>query len=162
MQTSSAIASIKVATLQAALPVPVVFGNWVMRHREFAVCGVVAEDGTVGLSYCYTRDGPVREIVDRLVAPHYVDGDPSSADELFDATRWSNNAILASGVGHRALSLVDVATWDLSAKLHARPSCTRRRSRSTSAALPADTSRRRSSDTPRACRSQTSRRRWVG
>jgi L-alanine-DL-glutamate epimerase-like enolase superfamily enzyme len=114
---SETIAAVKVATLQAPLPVPVVFGNWVMRHREFAICGVVASDGTVGVSFCYTRDGPVRALVERLVAPHYVGGDPGSPETLFDGAAWSNNAVLASGIGHRAVSLVDVATWDLAAKL---------------------------------------------
>jgi L-alanine-DL-glutamate epimerase-like enolase superfamily enzyme len=117
MSEPSEIAAVKVATLRAPLPVPVVFGNWVMRHREFAICGAVARDGTAGVSFCYTRDGPIREIVQRLVAPFYVDGAASDPAERYDAARWSNNAILASGVGHRAISLVDVATWDLAAKL---------------------------------------------
>ena len=116
-QGSGTIAAVKVATLQAPLPVPVVFGNWVMRHREFAICGVVAEDGTVGISFCYTRDGPIQALVERLIAAHYVGGDPSDPAALFDAAAWSNNAVLASGIGHRAVSLVDVATWDLAAKL---------------------------------------------
>jgi len=111
------ISSIRVATFKAPLPVPVVFGNWVMRHREFALCGVTADDGTVGVSYCYTRDGPIATLVERLIAPHYIGGDPSNPEEIFDRAAWSNNAILASGVGHRALSIVDVATWDLAAKL---------------------------------------------
>jgi L-alanine-DL-glutamate epimerase-like enolase superfamily enzyme len=111
------IRAVKIATLQAPLPVPVVFGNWVMRHREFAICGVVATDGSVGLSYCYTRDGPIQALVERLIAPHYVGKNPAEPENLFDAALWSNNAVLASGIGHRAVSLVDVATWDLAAKL---------------------------------------------
>lgn len=116
-QGPETIVAVKVATLQAALPVPVVFGNWVMRHREFAICGVVAGDGSVGVSFCYTRDGPIQALVERLIAPHYVGGDPSDPAALFDGAAWSNNAVLASGIGHRAVSLVDVATWDLAAKL---------------------------------------------
>jgi L-alanine-DL-glutamate epimerase-like enolase superfamily enzyme len=117
MTTSVEIGSVRVATFQAALPVPVVFGNWVMRHREFALCGVVASDGSVGVSFCYTRDGPIATLVDRLISPHYVGGQPDAPEQIFDCAAWSNNAVLASGVGHRALSLVDVATWDLAAKL---------------------------------------------
>jgi len=115
------IAAVKVATLQAPLPVPVIFGNWVMRHREFAICGVVATDGTVGTSFCYTRDAPIAELVGRLIAPHYVGSGGVGSEALFDAAAWSNNAILASGAGHRALSLVDVAAWDLAAKLDGTP-----------------------------------------
>ena len=41
-------------------------------------------------------------------------GDPA---EIHWRAAWSNNAILASGLGLRALSLVDLAVWDLSARL---------------------------------------------
>jgi len=119
--TSAEIASVRIATFRAPLPVPVVFGNWVMRHREFALCGVVDSHGTVGVSFCYTRDGPIAALVERLIAPHYLAGDPGNPEALFDRAAWSNNAILASGVGHRALSLVDVATWDLAAKQRELP-----------------------------------------
>ena len=77
MTRSATITAVKVATLQAALPVPVIFGNWVMRHREFAICGVIATDGTVGVSYCYTRDGPIQALVERLITPQYVGKDPA-------------------------------------------------------------------------------------
>jgi L-alanine-DL-glutamate epimerase-like enolase superfamily enzyme len=115
--TTVEISSVRVATFRAPLPVPVVFGNWVMRHREFALCGVVADDGSVGVSFCYTRDGPIAALADRLVAPHYLGGDPREPEGMFDRAAASNRAVLASGVGYRALSLVDVATWDLAAKL---------------------------------------------
>jgi L-alanine-DL-glutamate epimerase-like enolase superfamily enzyme len=143
-ELTSQINSVRVATFRAPLPVPVVFGNWVMRHREFAVCGVVADDGTVGVSFCYTRDGPIAGLVERLIAPHYVGADPGSPEILLDQAAWSNNAVLASGVGHRALSLVDVATWDL-----ARRSSAGRRSSSSSAASRARSWRPRSSVTRR-------------
>ena len=45
MSDGHEIAAVKVVTLQAPLPVPVVFGNWVMRHREFAICGVTTAEG---------------------------------------------------------------------------------------------------------------------
>ena len=51
------------------------------------------------MSFCYTRDGPIRELVDRLIAPHYVGSPASRPEELFDAAAWSNNAILARASG---------------------------------------------------------------
>lgn len=114
------IESVKVVTILAPLPVPVRFGAWVMRHREFALCAVRSHSGTTGYGVCYTRDGPIGEIVRRLIAPSYV-GHPAQPAERFAAAARSNNAILSDGVGHRALSIVDIATWDLAAKLDGLP-----------------------------------------
>jgi L-alanine-DL-glutamate epimerase-like enolase superfamily enzyme len=115
------IASIKVATILSPLPVPIQFGNWVMRHREFALCVLRSDAGDLGCAFCYTRDGPIAEIVRRLIAPHYVGQPVRDPETLFYAAAWSNNAILAAGVGYRALSMVDVAAWDLAAKTAEKP-----------------------------------------
>lgn len=113
------VESVKIATILAPLPEPVRFGNWVMRHREFALCAVRSTAGQIGYGICYTRDGPVAEIVRRVIAPRYV-GEAVRPLELFRAAAASNNAILASGVGLRALSMVDIATWDLAAKMESQ------------------------------------------
>jgi len=34
------IAAVDVMTIQAQLPAPVIFGEWIMRHREFALVRV--------------------------------------------------------------------------------------------------------------------------
>jgi L-alanine-DL-glutamate epimerase-like enolase superfamily enzyme len=91
-----------------------------MRHREFALVRIDAESGLRGFAYCLTRDGPLAALVGRTIAPAYrgrpVD-DPSGA---FHAALWSNNAAHAAGLGMRALSVVDIAAWDLAAKAAGR------------------------------------------
>ena len=87
-----------------------------MEHREFALCRLRTEAGLEGFAFVYTRDGPIAAFVRRNIAPLYVGqqyGDPSS---LHWQAAWSNNAILPSGIGLRALSLVDLAAWDLAAR----------------------------------------------
>ena len=37
MAASSTIIELSVATIQGQLPAPVVFGDWIMKQREFAV-----------------------------------------------------------------------------------------------------------------------------
>lgn len=114
------IVSVRVATVLHELEVPIVFGSWVMRHREFALVRIDAESGLRGFAYCLTRDGPLAALVGRTIAPAYrgrpVD-DPSGA---FHAALWSNNAVHAAGLGMRALSVVDIAAWDLAAKAAGR------------------------------------------
>lgn len=104
------------ATVLAALPAPIHFGDWVIRHREFALVRVEGESGKVGYSFSLTRDGPVASIVRRSVAPKYVGRCVDDVELLLDAALSSNIATLSTGVGFRALSLVDLATWDLAAK----------------------------------------------
>ena len=47
--SSTSIASVDVMTIQARLPAPVVFGDWVMEMREFALVRVnrIGDRGTV-------------------------------------------------------------------------------------------------------------------
>lgn len=110
------ITAVEVATVRAPLPVRINFGPWVMEHREFALCRIEADDGNVGTAFVYTRDGAIDQIVRRNVAPLYAGqpyGDPAA---LHWRAAWSNNAILANGLGLRAASLVDLAAWDLAAR----------------------------------------------
>ncbi len=110
------IVRVRAATILHELEVPIVFGTWIMRHREFFLVRIDAESGLTGFAYGLTRDGPLAAIVERTIAPQYIGeavGDPESA---FHKALWSNNAVHAAGVGMRALSVTDCAAWDLAAK----------------------------------------------
>jgi L-alanine-DL-glutamate epimerase-like enolase superfamily enzyme len=113
---SDRIAGVDVVTVRAPLPTTIRFGPWVMRHREFILCRVRAESGLAGFAFVYTRDGPLAALVRRNIAPLYVGEPYEDPGALHWQAAWSNNAILASGIGLRALSLVDLATWDLAAR----------------------------------------------
>ncbi len=111
------IADVRVARVRAPLPTVVRFGSWEMRHREFALCAIRSRSGELGCAFVYTRDGPVPEVVRRNLAPLYAG---LAAEDPIGALRQvapTNNAVLASGIGHRALSLVDLAAWDLAGRL---------------------------------------------
>jgi L-alanine-DL-glutamate epimerase-like enolase superfamily enzyme len=110
------ITAVEVATVRSPLPVEINFGPWVMKHREFALCRITADDGEVGTAFVYTRDGPLAEFVRQNIAARYVGKPYADPAPLHWAAAWSNNAVLASGLGLRALSLVDLATWDLAAR----------------------------------------------
>ena len=111
------ITRVRVATILHRLAVPIVFGTWVMRHREFALVRIDSESGQRGFAYCLTRDGPIAAIVARTIAPRYVGSPVDDPPARFHDALWANNAVHASGIGMRALSLVDIAAWDLAAKV---------------------------------------------
>src|SRR5215207_4463483 len=110
------IVRVRTTTIQHTLEVPITFGSWVMRHRELALVRIDAESGLRGFAYCLTRDGPIAEIVQRTIAPVYVGAAVRTPGDTFHAALWTNNAVHAAGIGMRALSLVDLAAWDLAAR----------------------------------------------
>jgi L-alanine-DL-glutamate epimerase-like enolase superfamily enzyme len=110
------IVRVRAATIRHHLPAPISFGTWVIRVREFAVARVDSDGGTTGMAYVLTRDGPVREVVRRTIAPVYEGTLVGSQEETFYRALWSNHAVHAAGIGMRALSVVDLATWDLAAR----------------------------------------------
>jgi L-alanine-DL-glutamate epimerase-like enolase superfamily enzyme len=116
MPEADRIVRVRAVTILHRLEVPIVFWTWVMRHREFCLVSVEAESGLRGFAYGLTRDGPVAAIVERTIAPQYVGEPVGDPERLFHKALWANNAVHAAGLGMRALSLVDLAAWDLAAK----------------------------------------------
>jgi L-alanine-DL-glutamate epimerase-like enolase superfamily enzyme len=114
------ITAVGVMTVRSLLPVTINFGPWVMEHREFALCRIEADDGQVGTAFVYTRDGPLAAFVRQNIAHQYVGQPYQDPAALHWRAAFSNNAVLASGLGLRALSLVDLATWDLAARAYGR------------------------------------------
>ena len=109
------VRSVDVAMIRGALPQPIRFGNWLMTHRDFALVRVSVEEGAEGFAFTLTRNGPVTEAV-RLLRDSYVGRTVDSPEAAFDQALSANPMSLSSGVGLRALSLVDLALWDAAAR----------------------------------------------
>ncbi len=116
MPDTDRIVRVRAATILHTLEVPIEFGTWIMRHREFFLVRVDAESGLSGFAYGLTRDGPLAAIIDRTIAPQYVGQDVTDPEASFFKALWANNSVHAAGIGMRALSVVDIAAWDLAAK----------------------------------------------
>ena len=120
MTASSIITDVSVATIQGQLPAPVVFGDWIMKQREFAVVRMRTGSGQEGWAFTLTRDGAVAEQIRRTIARVYVGADVADRVRIF-RTAWRRSlASHCGGVGLRALSIVDLAAWDVAAKLAER------------------------------------------
>ena len=117
MAASSMISDVSVAVIQGQLPAPVVFGDWIMKQREFVVVRMRTDSGQEGWAFTLTRDGAVAEQVRRTIAPVYVGSEVAERTRTF-RTAWRRSlASHCGGVGLRALSIVDLAAWDVAAKL---------------------------------------------
>jgi L-alanine-DL-glutamate epimerase-like enolase superfamily enzyme len=113
---SPTIESVSVMTIQARLPAPVIFGEWIMHTREFALVRVRSSDGAAGYAYTLTRDGAVAEQIRKTIAGIYVGSAVDAWEQTFTIAWRRSLASHAAGIGLRALSIVDLACWDLAAR----------------------------------------------
>ena len=117
MPSSSIIKDVSVATIQSQLPAPVIFGDWVMKQREFVVVRIRTESGHEGWSFTLTRDGACAEQIRKSIAPVYVGTDIADREKTFATAKGRTYGSHSAGVGLRSLSIVDLAAWDAAAKI---------------------------------------------
>lgn len=117
MPSSSTITEISVATIQGQLPAPVIFGDWIMKQREFVVVRLRTAGGHEGWAFTLTRDGAVAEQIRKCIAPVYLGGAVEERTRLFRVAWRRSLASHCAGIGLRGLSIVDLAAWDLAAHL---------------------------------------------
>ncbi len=113
----ASITAVDVMTIQAQLPAPVIFGEWIMHTREFALVRVRTSAGVDGYSYTLTRDGAVAEQIRKTIARIYVGSDTDERERTYTVAWRRSLASHAAGLGLRALSIVDLACWDAAARL---------------------------------------------
>lgn len=116
MSDKRVVEDVRCLNVRVALPTPIHFGTWEMTQREFAVIRVDDSAGGSGAAYCITRDGPVAEIVAELLRKSYVGLPVATPADNYYAALHSFPGVVAAGIGMRALSVVDIAMWDLHAR----------------------------------------------
>ena len=63
------------------------------------------------------RDGAVAEQIRKAIAPVYLGEDPADRERLFRVASRRSLASHSAGIGLRALSIVDLAVWDVAARI---------------------------------------------
>lgn len=113
---TSTIASINVATVAGELPAPVVFGDWIMKTREYVVVRVTLNSGVEGWAFTLTRDGAVAEQIRKTLKNIYLGTKVEDVEKTYTTALRRSLASHSAGLGLRALSMLDLATWDARAK----------------------------------------------
>ena len=85
-----------------------------LRERHYTFTRVHAE-GQVGIGFCL-GGAPATAFV-RFLAPHVVGRDVADTERLWDELYYETILLGRRGAGIRALSTIDIANWDLKAKL---------------------------------------------
>ena len=110
------IARIDTATVVLPLPAPLQLGAMTVTRREYSAVRAAADDGTTGVAYCLSREAPMAEIVDRLVAAHAVGADADDPASTWERMLRGSAIVGRVGLVRRALGLVDIALWDIAAR----------------------------------------------
>lgn len=110
------VARIDTATAVLPLPEPLQLGAMTVTRREYTAVRVTADDGTQGYAYCLSREAPMAEIVQRLVAGHALGADTSDPVAVWDRMLRGSAIVGRVGLVRRAIGLVDIALWDVAAR----------------------------------------------
>jgi L-alanine-DL-glutamate epimerase-like enolase superfamily enzyme len=85
-------------------------------HREYTFVTVTTRDGYVGKAFALTRDMPVAEIVRAPFAQLLIGRDADAIAARWDDCHRATISVGRVGLVMRALSLVDIALWDIKAQ----------------------------------------------
>ena len=110
------IARIDTATAVLPLPAPLHLGAMTVTRREYSAVRATADDGLTGVAYCLSREAPMAEIVDRLVAVHAVGADADDPAATWERMLRGSAIVGRVGLLRRAIGLVDIALWDIAAR----------------------------------------------
>lgn len=109
----TAIVGVDVAVCALPMPRPVRLGATVYREREYVALRIRTNDGLVGNALGHSRNVPIAAALERL-APALIGRDALRRAEIVGSLRAVNVNGRAALV--RALSLVDIALWDVLAQ----------------------------------------------
>lgn len=115
------IARIDTATAVLPLPAPLQLGAMIVTRREYTAVRVTADDGTQGIAYCLSREAPMAEIVERLVAAHALGQAVDDPAAVWDRMLRGSAIVGRVGLVRRAIGLVDIALWDIAARRARQP-----------------------------------------
>jgi L-alanine-DL-glutamate epimerase-like enolase superfamily enzyme len=113
------IVRIEVATARVPLARVTSLSSRVVRHRDYALVRVTGENGQHGIGFCYGGSNAgdlVRHAAEHLLAPVVI-GRESTATEALWAEMYQEGLLHGrAGSAMRALSIIDIALWDLNAR----------------------------------------------
>lgn len=103
---------------------PLHLGDAVVAHRDYVIVEVTTTDGVVGRAIGNARNSPVHLFVRDVIAPLVIGLDPLRTENVWKQMYYGCLPIGQRGALMTALSLVDIACWDIKAQAAGMPLAT--------------------------------------
>lgn len=114
MSKAPVVERIEVAEATFRLREPVLVGGGTkVADRDYTFVRITSNNGHTGHSYGITRRLPIGATVERFIAPHYLGAEVTEPGRLQERTAAALGIVRPDTCVSRALSLVDIALWDL-------------------------------------------------
>src|SRR5438552_5113038 len=115
------IVDVRVTTCDVPVPRPIVMGDLRYDTRDYIVVEVVTDEGVSGFGFGMARYAPIAEVIERNLKPLLIGKDPLMTEQHWDRMYNLNLLIASRGIFMRALSVVDIALWDIKGKAAGLP-----------------------------------------
>ncbi len=115
------IVDVRAVTCDVPVPRPIVMGDLRYDTRDYVIVEVITDEGVSGFGFGMARYAPVTEIVERNLKPLLIGKDPLMTEQHWDRLYNLNLLIAQRGIFMRALSVVDIALWDIKGKVAGLP-----------------------------------------
>jgi len=115
------IVDVRAMTCDVPVPRPIIMGDLRYNTRDYVVVEITTDEGLSGFGWGMARYAPVAEIIERNLKPLLIGEDPLLNEHLWDRLYYLNLLIAQRGIYMRALSVVDIALWDLKGKAAGLP-----------------------------------------
>ncbi len=113
------IESVQVAVVRVPLDRPTSFSTRTVHERHYGLVKVRSSDGVEGIGFCYvgSKGGDICKVaVEQLFAPVLLGQDSLRSEGLWSEMYQEGLLQGRSGAVMRALSILDIALWDLNAR----------------------------------------------
>ncbi len=115
------ITDVRAVTCDVPVPRPIVMGSLRYDTRDYVLVEVVTDEGITGSGFGMARYAPVARIIESNLKPLLIGQDPLMTEQLWERLYYLNLPISQRGIYMRALSVVDVALWDIKGKVAGLP-----------------------------------------
>ena len=110
------VKNIKVSTINIPLDHPVWLGSYSVSSREYCLVEVITNHDRIGYGLAFTRGGDLSTAILKNIAPFVIGEHVNQIEEIWEKAYIGNRLNGRQGLFMRALSLVDLALWDLKGK----------------------------------------------
>lgn len=115
------ITDVSVRTIEVPLDSPVWLGGYAVEKRDYCFVEITASNGLKGHALTFARGGELASAVVKNVVPVVMGKNPNFIEQLWDEAYQKIRLNGQQGLLMRALSIVDLALWDLKGKKYGAP-----------------------------------------